>query len=101
MMLPLEETLDDNLSLSPLLVAPWSQTLGLAGPAAAAERMLPAAGQVQARLGQYSGNNCLLDHEAAVKDYLRVCNMLSNFIRKPNVAILYKGKTLKRLLDLR
>ena len=61
MMLPLEETLDDNRSLSLLLVAPWSPTLGLAGPRAATERMLPAAGQVQPRLGQYSGHNCLLD----------------------------------------
>ncbi|CAL8391620.1 unnamed protein product [Gadus morhua 'NCC'] len=57
-------TLDDNQSLSPLMVAlSWSPILGLAGPAAAVAmvRSLPADGQVQPRLGQYLGHNCLSD----------------------------------------
>ena len=35
--------------------------LGLAGPAAATVQRLPAAGQVQLRLGPYLGHNCLSD----------------------------------------
>lgn len=42
-----------------------------------------------------------MSSEAAVTDFFGVCNMLYNFIRKPTVAILYKGDTLKRLLDQR
>ncbi|CAK6983693.1 zinc finger MYM-type protein 1-like [Scomber scombrus] len=39
--------------------------------------------------------------EKAVMDFFSVCNMLYKFCRKPTVAILYKGETLKRLLDQR
>ncbi|KAG9261551.1 hypothetical protein AMEX_G25112 [Astyanax mexicanus] len=39
--------------------------------------------------------------EKAVIDFFSVCNMLYKFCRKPTVAILYKGETLKRLLDQR
>ena len=39
--------------------------------------------------------------EKAVTDFFSVCNMLYKFCRKPTVAILYKGETLKRLLDQR
>lgn len=42
-----------------------------------------------------------MSSEAAVQDCLGVCNMLYNFIRKPTVAMLCKGETLKRLLDQR
>ncbi|XP_045075725.1 uncharacterized protein LOC123489869 [Coregonus clupeaformis] len=42
-----------------------------------------------------------MSSEAAVDDFFGVCNMLYNFIRKPTVAILYKGDTLKRLLNQR
>lgn len=42
-----------------------------------------------------------MSSEAAVEDLFGVCNMLYNFIRKPTLAILYKGETLKRLLDQR
>ena len=42
-----------------------------------------------------------MSSEAAVQDFFGVCNMLYNFIRKPTVAMLYKGETLKRLLDQR
>ncbi|XP_056298622.1 uncharacterized protein LOC130211699 isoform X2 [Pseudoliparis swirei] len=39
--------------------------------------------------------------EKAVMDFFSVCNMLYKFCRRPTVAILYKGETLKRLLDQR
>ncbi len=42
-----------------------------------------------------------MSSEAAVQDFFGVCNMLYNFIRKPTVTVLYKGETLKRLLDQR
>lgn len=42
-----------------------------------------------------------MSSEAAVQNFFGVCNMLYNFIRKPTVAMLYKGETLKRLLDQR
>ncbi len=42
-----------------------------------------------------------MSSEAAVQDFFGVCNMLYNFIRKPTIAMLYKGETLKRLLDQR
>lgn len=42
-----------------------------------------------------------MSSEAAVEDFFVVCNMLYNFIRKPTVVTLYKGETLKRLLDQR
>ncbi len=34
-----------------------------------------------------------------VTDFISVCNLLYKFIRKPAVAVHYKGETLKRLLD--
>lgn len=39
--------------------------------------------------------------EQALVDFFSMCNMLYKFCRKPTVAILYKGETLKRLLDQR
>ena len=42
-----------------------------------------------------------MSSQAAVEDFFGVCNMLYDFIRKPTVATLYKGKILKRLLDRR
>ncbi|XP_041860486.1 uncharacterized protein LOC121652026 [Melanotaenia boesemani] len=39
--------------------------------------------------------------EKAVMDFFSVCNMLYKFCRRPTVTILYKGETLKRLLDQR
>lgn len=36
-----------------------------------------------------------MSSEAAVQDFLGVCNMLYNFIREPTVAMLYKGETPK------
>ncbi|KAL2089232.1 hypothetical protein ACEWY4_016131 [Coilia grayii] len=42
-----------------------------------------------------------MSSEAAVEDFFKLCNMLYNFIRKPTVAVMYKGESLKRLLDQR
>ena len=40
-----------------------------------------------------------MSSQAAVKDFSGVCNMLYDFIRKPTVSTLYKGKILKCLRD--
>ena len=42
-----------------------------------------------------------MSSEAAVEDFFRLCNMLYNFIRKPTMAVLCEGETLKRLVDQR
>ena len=39
--------------------------------------------------------------EQPVIDFFSVCNLLYKFIRRPTVAVHYKGETLKRLLDQR
>lgn len=36
-----------------------------------------------------------------LKQYFEICDMLYNFLRRPNVARLYEGKKLKRLLEQR
>uniref|UniRef100_A0A8C9YYB0 TTF-type domain-containing protein n=1 Tax=Sander lucioperca TaxID=283035 RepID=A0A8C9YYB0_SANLU len=42
-----------------------------------------------------------LTTEQAFLDFFTMCNMLYKFCRKPTVSLLYKGQTLKRLLDQR
>ncbi|MEQ2241738.1 hypothetical protein ILYODFUR_028389 [Ilyodon furcidens] len=37
--------------------------------------------------------------ERAIEDLFSVCNALYKFIRKPTVAALYQGNTMKRLLE--
>lgn len=39
--------------------------------------------------------------EQPITDFFSMCNLLYKFIRKPTVAVHYKGETLKRLLDQR
>ena len=39
--------------------------------------------------------------EDALQDFFEVCDMLYRFLKKPTVAVVYKGERLKRLLDQR